>query len=368
MKRIPLIDLAAQYQTYRGEIDTAIQRVCERASFIMGPEVTELEERLAIFCGASFCVTCANGTDAIILALRSLSVGPGDEVITSAFSFIATAEAIAAVGATPIFVDIEEDTGLIDAALIEKRITPRTRAIIPVSLYGQCPDMDAINQIAVRHGLTVIEDAAQSFGAFYRGKRSCSLSPLATTSFFPAKPLGCYGDGGAIFTTDRTMAEHIASLRLHGQTQRYHHRHIGMNSRLDTLQAAVLLVKLSHFPEEIDRRQQIAERYRHLLSGLPIKLPVIHEGRQSVWAQYVIRSDRRALLMERLAAAGIATGIHYPVPLHLQEVFSSLGYRPGDFPCAEKAAREVLSLPMSAFLSEEEQRKVFEAIAAAFRP
>ncbi len=333
----------------------------------MGPEVVELEQKLADFCGTPFCVTCANGTDALVLALRALGIGPGDEVITSALSFIATAEAIAAVGARPIFVDIEEDTGLIDAPLIEKHITPRTRAIIPVSLYGQCPDMDTINAIAARHGLTVIEDAAQSFGASYRGKRSCSLSPLATTSFFPAKPLGCYGDGGAVFTTDRTIADHIASLRLHGQTERYHHRHLGMNSRLDTLQAAVLLVKLAHFESEIEERQAVAARYQELLSSLPLSLPVVRPERRSVWAQYVIRSDRRDHIAERLSAEGIATGVHYPVPLHLQEVFSPLGYHRGDLPHAEKAAGEVLSLPMSAFLSAEDQRRGCRAIEAALR-
>ncbi len=365
MTGIPLVDLAAQYRSYRDEIDAAMQRVCERASFIMGPEVTELEERLAAFCGTPYCITCANGTDALVLALLALRIGPGDEVITSAFSFIATAEAIATVGARPVFTDIEEDTCLIDATGIEAHITPKTRAIIPVSLYGQCPDMDAVNRIASRHGLAVIEDAAQSFGAVYREKRSCALSSLATTSFFPAKPLGCYGDGGAVFTTDAALAEHIASLRLHGQTTRYHHRHLGMNSRLDTVQAAVLLVKLTHFEDEIFRRQEVANRYHRLLADLPIRLPPIREDRRSVWAQYVVRSDRRDRIAARLAAENIATGIHYPVPLHLQEVFSSLGYRLGDFPHAENASHEVLSLPMSAFLSENDQLRIAHAIEAA---
>ena len=366
MKKIPLVDLAAQYKEYRHEIDKAIRGVCEEAAFIMGPEIPVLEERLAAYCGAPHCITCANGTDALILALRALDIGPGDEVITTAFSFVATAEAIAVVGATPVFVDIEEDTCLIDASRIEERITPRTRAIIAVSLYGQCPDMDTLNAIATRYHLTLIEDAAQSFGSSYRNAKSCALSPIAVTSFFPAKPLGCYGDGGAVFTYDSAIATRIASLRLHGQTtRRYHHRLIGMNSRLDTIQAAILLVKLSHFPDEVTRRSEIALRYAAALTNLPLLTPVIRPERQSVWAYYVIRSPFRDRIAHTLTENGIATAIHYPVPLHLQEAFTHLGYRHGDFPHAEKAASEVLSLPFSAFLTEADQNRVITTIKSA---
>lgn len=364
MKKIELIDLAAQYRAYQKEFDEAIGAVCARASFIMGPEVATLERELASFCGAPHCVTCANGTDALVLALRALDIGPGDEVITSTFSFIATAEAIATVGATPVFVDIESDTCLIDAAQIEKKITKKSRAIIPVSLYGQCPDMDAVNALAAKHRLTVIEDAAQSFGAIYHGRKSCGLTRIATTSFFPAKPLGCYGDGGAVFANDPAIAEKVASLRLHGQSKRYYHRDIGMNSRLDTVQAAVLLVKLRHFEKEIALRQKVARRYDELLADLPLIRPTVREGGLSVWAQYAVRVQNRDAVAQKLKEAGIATAVHYPLPLHLQEVFAPLGHRPGDLPVAEQTARTTLSLPMSAFVTAEDQRYVADRLAA----
>ncbi|HOW51884.1 MAG TPA: DegT/DnrJ/EryC1/StrS family aminotransferase [bacterium] len=365
MKKIELIDLAAQYRAYKDEFDAAIGTVCERAAFIMGSEVSELEQALAAHCGAPHCVSCANGTDALVLALRALDIGPGDEVITSTFSFIATAEAIATVGATPVFVDIEADTYLIDAAQIEKKITKKSRAIIPVSLYGQCPDIDAVNALAAKHNLTVIEDAAQSFGALYHGRKSCGLTRVATTSFFPAKPLGCYGDGGAVFTDDAAIAQKLASLRLHGQSKRYYHRLVGMNSRLDTVQAAVLLVKLAHFDDEIRQRQAVARRYDELLAKLPLVRPTVREGRLSVWAQYAIRVKDRDTVAQKLKDAGIATAVHYPLPLHLQEVFAPLGYREGSLPLAEEAARTVLSLPMSAFVTAEEQEQVADTLATA---
>lgn len=362
MNKIELIDLAAQYRAYRAEFDAAIGKVCERAAFIMGNEVTELEQALAARCGAPHCVSCANGTDALVLALKALDIGPGDEVITSTFSFIATAEAIATVGATPVFVDIEPDTCLIDAAQIEKKITKKSRALIPVSLYGQCPDMDAVNAIAAKHKLSVIEDAAQSFGALYHGRKSCGMTRIATTSFFPAKPLGCYGDGGAVFTDDAAIAQKLASLRLHGQSKRYYHRLVGMNSRLDTMQAAVLLVKLKHFDAEITARQAVANRYDELLAKLPLIRPTVREGRLSVWAQYAIRVKDRDGVAQKLKDAGIATAVHYPLPLHLQEVFAPLGHRPGTLPVAEEAARTVLSLPMSAFVTEAEQRFAIDSL------
>ncbi len=363
MKKIELIDLAAQYRAYQKEFDAAIGAVCARASFIMGPEVAELERALAAHCGAAHCVTCANGTDALVLALRALGIGTGDEVITSTFSFIATAEAIATVGAKPVFVDIEPDTYLIDAAQIEDKITKKTRAIIPVSLYGQCPDLDAVNAIAAKYKLTVIEDAAQSFGARYGNGKSCAITRIATTSFFPAKPLGCYGDGGAVFTDDAAIAEKLSSLRLHGQSKRYYHRDIGMNSRLDTLQAAVLLVKLRHFDDEIASRQEVARRYDELLMKLPLTRPTVRDGRLSVWAQYAVRVKDRDIVAQELKEAGIATAVHYPLPLHLQEVFAPLGHRPGSLPVAEEAARTVLSLPMSAFVTAEDQKKVAKTLA-----
>ncbi len=362
MKKIELIDLAAQYRAYKDEFDAAIGAVCSRASFIMGSEVAELERALTAHCGAAHCVTCANGTDALVLALRALGIGPGDEVITSTFSFIATAEAIATLGATPVFVDIEPDTCLIDATLIEEKITKRTRAIIPVSLYGQCPDMAAVNAISKEHGLVVIEDAAQSFGARTGNGKSCALTRVATTSFFPAKPLGCYGDGGAVFTGDAAIAEKLSSLRLHGQSERYYHRDIGMNSRLDTLQAAVLLVKLRHFDDEIAIRQEVARHYDELLTGLPLTRPTVRAGRLSVWAQYAVRVKDRDTVAQKLKEAGVATAVHYPLPLHLQEVFAPLGYRPGSLPVAEEAARTVLSLPMSAFVTPGQQKQIADAL------
>jgi UDP-2-acetamido-2-deoxy-ribo-hexuluronate aminotransferase len=358
---IEFVNLKAQYENYKGEIDAAIQSVLDSSQFIMGPQVLEFEQALSDFTGAH-AISCANGTDALMLALIASGVGPGDEVITTPFTFIATAEMIALVGAKPVFVDISENDFNIDVTKIEAAITPKTKAIIPVSLYGQPSDMDEINEIAKKYGLKVIEDAAQSFGATYKGKWSCNLSELATTSFFPAKPLGCYGDGGAVFTQNPELAEKIKSLRNHGQKKRYYHKYIGVNSRLDTLQAAILNVKLKHFEKEIEMRQQVAQRYTVLLkNSVNVITPSIMPERTSVWAQYTIRIKDRDTVQEKLKAQGIPTAVHYPRSLHLQEAFAFCGGKEGDFPVAEMASKEVMSIPMSSYLTEYEQNFITQA-------
>jgi len=351
-------NLKAQYQKYQAEIDEAMKRVLLDSSYINGPAVPELENELSRFTGSK-AVACANGTDALQLAMMAVGIGPGDEVITTPFTFVATAEMIAIVGAKPVFVDISEDDFNINVASIEQAITDKTKAIIPVSLYGQMADMDEINRIAQTHNLVVIEDGAQSFGATYKGKKSCNASTLATTSFFPAKPLGCYGDGGAVFTQNEELEQKLRILRNHGQSKRYTHTQIGVNSRLDTLQAAILQVKLKHFPEEIAKRQKLAEAYS---AGLKEKfcVPTIMPERTSVWAQYTLRTKNRDALQQKLADAQIPTAIHYPKPLHLQAGYAQYGGKPGDCPVAEAVANEVISLPMSAFLTDAEQTFVIE--------
>ena len=293
----------------------------------------------------------------------AMDIQPGDEIITTPFTFIATAETIAFLKAKPVFVDIEETTYNIDPLKIEAAITDKTKAIIPVSLYGQPADMDEINSIANKHNITVIEDAAQSFGATYKGKKSCNLSDIACTSFFPAKPLGCFGDGGAVFTNNDIFAEKIKSLRLHGQSKRYHHQYVGIGGRLDSLQAAVLNAKLDHYDKDVKRRQEVAQTYSKYLND-HIPIPVIKEDRTSVWAQYSIRLDKRDLLQEKLKMAGIPTAIHYPMPLHLQECFVYLGGRKGDFPISEKISEEIMSLPMNPYLSENELKYITSKLLA----
>ena len=361
--KIEFVNLQAQYQRYKSEIDSAIQQTLDSAHFIMGPEVTELEEALSKFTG-SYAVTCANGTDALRIALMAIDIQPGDEVITTPFTFIATAEMIAAVGAKPIFVDINEIDYNIDVSKIEAVVTSRTKAIIPVSLYGQPSDMDSLNKIALKYGLKVIEDAAQSFGATYKGKRSCNLSEIATTSFFPAKPLGCYGDGGAVFTQNADIVDKIRSIRNHGQIKRYYHKYIGVNSRLDTIQAAVLNVKLKHYEKEIQMRQMVADRYTRLLQNAN-STPVVNTENISVWAQYTIKVKNRDTVQEKLREQGIPTAVHYPRPLHMQEAFAFCGGKSGDFYHAEKAASEVMSIPMSAYLTIEEQNYICEALISS---
>jgi erythromycin biosynthesis sensory transduction protein eryC1 len=358
--KINFIDLQGQYRKYKNEIDEQIAQTLDSSAYIGGQKVALLEENLARFSGAKHAIACSNGSSAIFVSLLALGIGRGDEVITSPFTFFATAEMIALTGAKPVFVDIDEKTYNIDPSLIQAAITPKTKAIMPVSLFGQIADMKRINQIAEKHGLTVIEDAAQSFGAKQDGARSCSLSKLATTSFFPAKPLGCYGDGGAIFTSDDELAQKIKILLNHGSKERYFHSAIGINGRLDAIQAGVLNVKLKYFEDEIARRQEVAARYDQNLKN--VVTPFVESGNTSVWAQYCIRVKDRAKMLEICAQKGVPTGVYYPLPLHLQEVFRDLGYKKGDFAVSERVSEDIMALPMSAFLSEQEQDYVIEVI------
>lgn len=358
--KINFIDLQGQYRKYKNEIDEQIAQTLDSSAYIGGQKVALLEENLARFSGAKHAIACSNGSSAIFISLLALGIGRGDEVITSPFTFFATAEMIALTGAKPVFVDIDEKTYNIDPSLIQAAITPKTKAIMPVSLFGQIADMKRINQIAEKHGLTVIEDAAQSFGAKQDGARSCSLSKLATTSFFPAKPLGCYGDGGAIFTSDDELAQKIKILLNHGSKERYFHSAIGINGRLDAIQAGVLNVKLKYFEDEIARRQEVAARYDQNLKN--VVTPFVESGNTSVWAQYCIRVKDRAKMLEICAQKGVPTGVYYPLPLHLQEVFRDLGYKKGDFAVSERVSEDIMALPMSAFLSEQEQDYVIEVI------
>lgn len=350
---IDFANLRLAYEEHKGAFDNAIAEVLQNSNYIMGEPVRELEDKLQEFTGASHAISCSSGTDALLLALMAIDIQPGDEVITTPFTFIATAEAIAFLKAKPVFVDIDEETYNIDPLKIEEKISSRTKAIIPVSLFGQVADMDAINAIAKEHDLYVIEDAAQSFGATYKGKRSCNLSTFACTSFFPAKPLGCFGDGGAVFTNDDAFAEKIKSLRLHGQTERYYHKYVGMGGRLDTLQAAILNVKMEHYQSDIYRRQKVAERY---VTGLneTVRVPIIPAENKSVWAQFSIRIQNRNEVQGMLKNAGVPTAVHYPKPLHLQECFLYLDYKEGDFPIAERISGEILSLPINPYLTEGE--------------
>ena len=387
-------DLKAQYAALKSAIDARIHRVLDHGQYIMGPEVAEMETALAAYTGAPHCVAVASGTEALLIALMAIGLKPGDEVITTPFTFAATAEVIVLLGGVPVYADIEPDSCNIDATLIEARITPRTRAIMPVSLYGQVADMDAINDIAVRHGLVVIEDAAQSFGATYRGaptplgtraalqlggpalgrpgggpvRKSGNLSTIACTSFFPSKPLGCYGDGGALFTSDAAIAQAAREIRVHGQSGRYHHTRVGVGGRMDTLQCAVVLAKLPRFGWEIERRQALGARYGRLIqaSGAPVQLLAVRPDRDCVWAQYTVMVDHRAAVMAALQAAGIPTAVHYPKPLHHQPAYAA-DCCPDCNPHSIAAAGRVLSLPMSADLSEADQDRVVAALVLACR-
>jgi UDP-2-acetamido-2-deoxy-ribo-hexuluronate aminotransferase len=354
------IDLRSQYLRYKPEIDASINRVLEHGQFIMGPEVGELEEALTSYVGIEHCITVASGTDSLEIALRALNIGPGDEVITVPFTWISSAEVISQVGAKPVFVDIDIGTYNIDLTQIEMAITPRTRAIIAVSLFGQMPDYDAINKIAERHGVIVIEDAAQSFGATQNGRKSCSLTRISSTSFFPSKPFGCYGDGGALFTADPRLAEAMRAIRSHGGIRRHHHTLVGMNGRLDTIQAAILLAKLPHFENEVKLRTSIGARYSSAIANYCV-VPQISKGNTHVYAQYTVRVPERDLLAERLKANGIPTAVYYPKCLHEQPVYKHLNYNWGAFPNSERTSREVISLPMGPFLTELEQDKVIKA-------
>ena len=361
--QIPFINLHAQYKAYQAEIQQAINEVLDSGQYIMGPQVAQLEKNLADYTGCPHVIACSSGSDAQLLALMALDIQPGDEVITTPFTFVATGSMIALLGAVPVFADIDPDTFLIDPKKIAEKITKKTKAIIPVSIFGQVADMDEINTIA-GDNIIVIEDAAQSFGAEYKGKKSCHLSKLAFTSFFPSKPLGCYGDGGAIFTQDKVLADKLYSLRAHGQTKRYHHQYIGINGRLDTLQAAILNIKLKYFANEMQKRHQIGQHYTEKIKNIQgITGPVIKRDRTSAFAQYSILSQNRELLIKKLESKNIPIAIHYPKPLHLQECFEYLNYQAGDFPVAEEICQQVLSLPMSAFLTKLEQDYILNALS-----
>ena len=360
--KINFIDLQAQYQEYKTEIDKEVSEVFASAGFIGGPKLDSLEKNLAAFTGVKHAIGCSSGTDALLLALMALDIKAGDEIITTPFTFIATAEVIAFLGAKPVFVDIDEKTYNIDPTRIEALITKNTKAIIPVSLYGQCADMDAINAIADKHNLVVIEDACQSFGAEYKGKKSCALSAIGCTSFFPSKPLGAYGDGGAIFTDDDFLASKMRMLLNHGQNERYKHKYVGINGRLDALQAAILDVKLRHFDKEVKLRQAIGQRYSALLADADIVTPFIENENTSVYAQYSVRVKDRASMVAKLSEQAIPTAVHYPMPLHLQEAFIYLGYKAGDFPISERVSEEIMSLPMSPYLTNEQQEFIVKAI------
>jgi UDP-2-acetamido-2-deoxy-ribo-hexuluronate aminotransferase len=377
---IPFIDLKTQYQALKPQIQARIDAVLEHGQYIMGPEVKELEDKLAAYTGAKHCITVASGTEALLMSLMALDIKPGDEIITTPFTFVATAEVIVLLGAKPVFVDVEPDTGNIDASLIEAKITPKTKAIMPVSLYGQTADMDAINAIAAKHGnLPVIEDAAQSFGATYKGRQSCNLSTIGCTSFFPSKPLGCYGDGGAIFTNDDALAQAMREIRVHGQSQRYVHTRVGVGGRMDTLQCAIVLAKLERFEWEVQQRKEIGQRYTDQILSLraqnsslraqrsnpqeSIQTITIRPDRTSVYAQYTVMVPNREAMQKRLTEAGIPTAVHYPVPLNEQPAYKHLCC-PECTPVAQQMAKQVMSLPMSAELQPEQQRRIMDALVA----
>ncbi|HEX7892059.1 MAG TPA: DegT/DnrJ/EryC1/StrS family aminotransferase [Ramlibacter sp.] len=358
------IDLKAQYRALKTSIDARIQKVLDHGQYILGPEVAEMEQKLAAFAGAKHCISCASGTEALLMSLLALGIKPGDEVITTPFTFAATAEMIVLAGAKPVYVDIERDTCLIDASQIEAKITPRTKAIMPVSLYGQVADMDAIHAIAARHGnIPVIEDAAQSFGATYKGRKSCNLSTIGCTSFFPSKPLGCYGDGGAVFTNDDAIAKALREIRVHGQERRYYHTRIGVGGRMDTIQCAVVLGKLERFEWEIERRLALGEQYRALLqkAGVKAGLLQVRPDRDCVWAQYTVFVEKREAVQKALQELGVPTAVHYPLSLNRQPAYRD------DASAAETvnshwAAERVMSLPMSADLNPQQMERVVAAL------
>ena len=365
LQPLAFIDLKAQYTALRQTVNARIQNVLDHGQYIMGPEVQELEDRLTTFTGAKHCVTVSSGTEALLISLMALGLKPGDEVITTPFTFAATAEMIVLLGCKPVFVDVEADSCNIDARLIEAKINVNTRAIMPVSLYGQCADMDEINTIAARHGnIAVIEDAAQSFGASYKGRKSVNVSTIGCTSFFPSKPLGCYGDGGAIFTNDDALAQASREIRVHGQSARYTHTRLGVGGRMDTLQCAVVLAKLERFSWEIEQRLEIGARYNALLDEHGIARVTQRADRDSVFAQYTAMIDNRAGVQARLTSVGIPTAVHYPVPLNTQPAYRHLCC-PDCTPVAANLARRVLSLPMHPDLAPEIQQHIVTSLKTA---
>jgi UDP-2-acetamido-2-deoxy-ribo-hexuluronate aminotransferase len=351
--KINFANLQLQYQTYKDKIDSNIQTILNKSNYILGEEVQILEQELQNFTGVKYAISCSSGTDALLLALMAIDIQPDDEIITTPFTWISTAEMMALIKAKPVFVDIEPDTYNMDANLIEAAITKKTKAIMPVSLYGQPADMDAIQAIADKYNLKVIIDGAQSFGSTYNNKTDSNLGDISTTSFFPSKPLGCYGDGGAVFTNNEEYANKIKLLRVHGQNKRYHHKYIGIGGRLDTMQAAILLAKLPYFKKELKDRQKVADHYTNGLSQI-LQTPVIKPNRSSAWAQYTLRVHNREALQIKLKENGIPTSVFYPIPLHLQECFQYLGHQQGDFPISEKASNEVMSIPMNSFLTDDQ--------------
>jgi UDP-2-acetamido-2-deoxy-ribo-hexuluronate aminotransferase len=366
LAKLDFTDLKTQYAALRDRIGERMQRVLDHGQYIMGPEVKELEDRLAAYTGAKHCITVASGTEALLISLMALDLKPGDEVITTPFTFAATAETIVLLGGKPVYVDIEPDTCNIDAGAIEAKISAKTRAILPVSLYGQCADMDAINAVAARHGLPVIEDAAQSFGATYKGRRSNNLSTIGCTSFFPSKPLGCYGDGGAIFTNDDAIAQACREIRVHGQSARYTHTRVGVGGRMDTLQCAIVLAKLERFDWEVERRKAIGARYDALLDAAGIPRVQVRGDRDSVFAQYTVFVDDRPRVQAALQEQGIPTAVHYPKGLNRQPAYAALCC-PDCTPNSDVAAGRVMSLPMSADLTGADQDRVVVALVATKR-
>lgn len=361
---LPFVDLKSQFAALEPDIRAAIDGVLAHGQFIMGPEVEQMEAALAGFTGSSHCIAVASGTEAMLISLMALGVGRGDEVIVPAFTFAATAEVVVLVGATPVLVDVEPDTANLDVALVEAAVTSRTRAIIPVSLYGQPADCDELNGLAAKLGIVVVEDAAQSFGAEYRGRRSCNLSAIGCTSFFPSKPLGCYGDGGAIFTDDEAVARACREIRVHGQSSRYHHSRIGVGGRMDTLQCAIVLAKFKQFEWELSRRAQIGERYNRMFDERGTRRIAQRPDRTSVFAQYTILVEERAAVAARLDELGVPTAVHYPAPLDAQPAYREVCVS-GSLPVSNELASSVLSLPMHAYLDEKDQDRIVDAVHLA---
>lgn len=362
---IELVDLRKQYLSIKEDMDRAIQGVIESCRFIGGPEVESLEAEISRYLGVQYAVGCASGTDALQLALMALKIGPGDEVITTPFTFVATAESIAFLGARPVFVDIDPRTYCIDPGGIEDVLTEKTKTLLPVHLYGQTAEWEPIQAIARRHGLTLIEDGAQAIGAEYNGRKACSLGDIGCLSFFPSKNLGAYGDGGMVTTNDPARADTLRRIRGHGSTVKYQHKILGVNSRLDAIQAAILRVKLPHMDAWNERRRQHAALYNQLLADVEVVTPFCAPGNLHVYHQYSIRVRNRGALQAKLQAAGVPTAVHYPIPLHLQEAFQYLGYEEGAFPVSEHIAREILSLPMYPELEEDDIRYIADRIREA---